>query len=290
MPTKIEWATETWNPITGCTPTSVGCENCYAKRMANRLKGRYGYPIDDPFKVTCQWKSAVGVLGRRTGKHELTYPRQFKKSSMIFVCSMGDLFHEKVTHEMFMPIWQMIESLPQHTFLILTKRPKIMSFRLFNWCFGTGPVGYLPNVWLGFTAETQKLFDERWKYASKTPASVIFVSYEPALGSLVLPQDFLERGKKALVICGGETGPGARPMRPNWPRSIRDQCKDAEVKFFFKSWGEWWQPPSGKTEALADFKKSYYDHESGMFRIGKKKAGRLLDGKIHSELPEVKAK
>jgi protein gp37 len=142
---------------------------------------------------------------------------------------MGDLFHEEVTHEMFMPVWQMIESLPQHTFVILTKRPKLMSSRLFNWCFGTGPVGYLPNVWLGVSAENQARADERIPTLLKIPAAKRFVSLEPLLGAIDIPSEIPRRKYKTVdaldgnfqhdsgflgdgldwVIVGAESGPKA---------------------------------------------------------------------------------
>lgn len=281
--TEIEWVINpdgtkgtTWNPVTGCSPVSAGCDNCYARRMANRLRGRYGYPKDEPFRVKCQWKTAPRSLRHPDGMHTLTYPRRFKRPKRIFVSSMGDLFHEEVTWEMFMPVWRMIESLPRHTFVILTKRPKLMSYRLFNWCFGTGPVGYLPNVWLGVSVEDQKTADERIPILLRVPAAVRVVSIEPMLGAIDLHYTYTPKwtdvnGKcksRVLfppihwVICGGETGPGARPMLGEWAVPIKEQCVLAGVPFFFKGWG------------TARTKKVMPDY-------------RMLDGREWNEVPEV---
>lgn len=253
---KIEYVDMSWNPITGCDAISPGCTNCYARRMANRLRGRYGYPQDEPFKVTLQRFRFCGF------NHNA--PEHWKKSRRIFVCSMGDLFHEDVTRDMFMMVWNTIQRCSQHTFIILTKRPKLMRFRLFNWCFGTGPVGFLPNVWLGVTAENQEQADKRIPLLLRTPAAVRFVSVEPMLGPVDMERHLTtgetpcpKRDDKThcvhwwdakgpccscgdnprlldWVICGAETGPGKRPMNITWAQSLRDQCVDADVPFFFK--------------------------------------------------------
>lgn len=318
MPTRIEWTDETWNPITGCSPVSAGCDNCYARRMATRLRGRYGYPQDEPFRVTCQWKTAPRSLRHPDGSHTLTYPRRFKKPRKIFVCSMGDLFHEEVTHEMFMPVWRMIESLPRHIFVILTKRPKLMSDRLFNWCFGTGPVGYLPNVWLGVSVEDQKTADERIPILLRVPAAVRVISYEPALGALDIEESIYKSELRLpesdgwgidWVICGGETGPGARPMNPEWARQVRDQCVAAGVRFFFKQHGMWTPElvleggpanllPVYPFDGIANHRRILVaENTADRFNAGgllvmksvtKKIAGRLLDGREWNEIPEVR--
>lgn len=224
MSTKIEWTDETWNPITGCTPTSEGCQNCYAKRMATRLRGRYGYPKDNPFKVTFH-------------PDRLAQPLKWKKPRRIFVCSMGDLFHKSVPNLTIDLIWEKMKKCPKHTFLILTKRPE----RLLKDYDNSDP---LPNVWLGVTAENQARADERIPMLLQIPAAVRFVSLEPLLG----PVDFTDRpldpestmgewsdlDQLNWVIVGGESGPGARRMRIDWVRSVRDQCQEAGVPFFFK--------------------------------------------------------
>jgi len=257
MTTKIEWATETWNPITGCTPISEGCAHCYAKRMATRLKGRYGYPEDDPFQVTFH-------------PDRLAQPLKWKKSKRIFVCSMGDLFHEDVKDTQINAVFEImadnpsvLHKAPQHTYLILTKRPeRILKGRIENF-------KKWPNVWLGVTCENQRTADKRIPILLQIPAAVKFVSIEPMLErinleyfkcpscgfiyswnqstkatrlqcpndcSKVIPCDKTDEHiiMPDWVICGAETGPGARYMDPNWVRDIRDQCKQANVPFFIK--------------------------------------------------------
>ena len=269
MTTKIEWATETWNPVTGCTSISEGCEHCYAARMAKRLAGRGGYPKGDPFRP--------GICHI----DKLSKPLKIKKPSLIFVCSMGDLFHEAVSESIIDEILDVIAACPQHIFIMLTKRPQNIERKLYAstpecGCRHLGGGDYLPNVWLGVTAENQARADERIPILLSIPAAVRFVSIEPMLGPVRLPDagfhcdlcggtGILARfpkgechkcsGKGSIpaistdpqygtpptparrigwVICGGETGPGARPMHPDWARSLRDQCAAANVPFFMK--------------------------------------------------------
>ncbi|WP_461368956.1 DUF5131 family protein, partial [Candidatus Darwinibacter acetoxidans] len=304
--TTIEWATHTWNPVTGCTPVSEGCENCYAKRMAQRLRGRYGYPEDEPFKVT---------------RHDnrLLQPLKLRKPSRIFVCSMGDLFHEDVPNDYIDQVFGVMThvSVEHHTFLILTKRPErmrryISSLDCQDWGLPRG------NIWLGVTVENN---NNLWRIEEllQIPAAVRFVCCEPMLGpvDLRLGQHWLisvgggygkfhflgheheaeeMRAHKARwegavakkrwlpgidwVICGGETGPGARPMHPDWVRLLRDQCQVAGVPFLFKQWGEWAPihelrcgEPGIKGRRWFNF-----DPDTTVCKVGKKRSGRLLDG------------
>lgn len=266
MPTKIEWAEETWNPVTGCTPISEGCANCYARRMAKRLAGRYGYPAYDPFKVTVH-------PGR------LNDPLRWRKPRMIFVCSMGDLFHPDVPFEFIDRVFAVMFCNPQHTFLVLTKRPENVQVYFTNLLKDSynpkrvlikDEIGWgnywvpwpLPNLWLGVTAENQARADERIPILLQIPAAVRFVSVEPMLGPVDLSackpfdgecycQEEPDGCKPRLangcpeaaidwVIVGGETGPGARPMHPDWVRSLVLQCKNAGVPIFVKQMGSVW--------------------------------------------------
>lgn len=268
MKTKIEWATHTWNPVTGCTPISEGCEHCYAARMVKRLAGRCGYPKDDPFRP--------GTFHA----DKLNDPLKIKKPSLFFVCSMGDLFHEAVKDELIDMAFAVMATAKHHTFILLTKRPQ----RMLNYCTGGWQPRLiphlrmlektpedegvslhtrnmaLPNVWLGVTAENQARADERIPILLSIPAAVRFVSVEPMLGPVDLnragaiwadmngsirPEYQQPCRTIDWVICGGETGPGARPMHPDWARSLRDQCKSASVPFFFKSMGDWWRNTHG---------------------------------------------
>lgn len=214
------WWDRTWNPITGCSPISEGCEHCWAKRMANRLRGRYGYPQDEPFRVTFH-------------PDRLNDPLRWKKPCRIFVCSMGDLFHEHVPIDWRYKVYRIIEKCPQHTFIFLTKRPKNILSRLW--------IQSQPNIWLIVSVENQARADERIPILLQIPAAVRGISLEPMLG----PVDLLQmhqaawKGKSGRpvigwVILGGETGPGARPLHPDWVRKIRDDCQAADVPFFMK--------------------------------------------------------
>lgn len=229
MGTKIPWADEVWNPVTGCTPISEGCQNCYAKRMSNRLRGRFGYPEDEPFRVTLH-------------PDRLDQPLRWRKPRRVFVCSMGDLFHDAVPETFQGVIWSIMQMCPQHTFLILTKRAQLMLFRLERYVLPL--TGELDNVWLGVTAENQQRADERIPVLLQIPAAVRFVSLEPLLAgvdvrgllcTLNAYSIYEARAGIDWVIVGAETGPGARPMDNDWARSIRDQCRSAGVPFFMKA-------------------------------------------------------
>lgn len=495
---RIEWTDATWSPVTGCAPISEGCQNCYAKRMANRLRGRCGYPADEPFKVTLH-------------KDRLEEPLRLKKPRRVFVCSMGDLFHEDVPFEFIASVFGVMANSSQNTYMVLTKRPQRMK-EFFDWLYLSAASYYardhrtvpydddrinvfimkiaseyginldfmrkwpLFNVWLGVTAENQARADERIPILLQIPAAVRFVSCEPLLSAIdltkwiggknqndgcreiilcsdgnrsvqyfanrrdletqgtswkrqgceikvegypnkesrnitksrsfthsndrewqesnglcsscsmdvlqqgrntgsfgdkpqrreskeqssrqlgvgdqereylacgagveALGQEGTERGEEfkcktysptgyrntvdleeprdVLItnsgtlqsvcddntgylslqdveasyqgidwcIVGGETGPGARPMHPDWVRSLRDQCQDARVPFFFKQHGEWLHETQG-----INFHEGHryyvWPDESMSFRVGKKAAGRLLDGRTWDEMPEI---
>jgi protein gp37 len=243
MKTKIEWATHTWNPVTGCTPISEGCEHCYAARMAKRLAGRCGYPHDDPFRPGTVHSS------------KMDYPLKLKNSAMIFVCSMGDLFHESMPADVIEKIFEYMRDTPWHTFLVLTKRPsnvvRYLEWRQREWLAPQENSVWPSHVWLGVTSENQARADERIPILLSIPAAVRFVSVEPMLGPVDLSSYIpsadgfvassngpmhIDDGAPCIswVICGGETGPGARPMHPDWARSLRNQCKAAGVPFFMK--------------------------------------------------------
>lgn len=217
MTTKIEWTDVSWNPVTGCTPISEGCENCYAKRTAHRLqnnprieKYRAG------FNVQCH-------------ESELNKPYQWRKPRQIFVCSMGDLFHEDVPFSFIYSVLTVMKSTSQHTYQILTKRPE----RMFN-VMRQFPV--FNNVWLGISAENQECFNKRIEQLVKTPAVIRFVSFEPLLGPVDI-RSYLSC--LDWVIVGGETGPGARPMKEIWAQSILYQITHEYPRksFFFKQMG-----------------------------------------------------
>lgn len=240
--TTIEWTRspdgtkgKSWNPISGCTPTSPGCLNCYAARMAKRLAGRHGYPAaPHEFDVTLH-------------PDKLDQPLRWKKPRMIFVCSMSDFFHHAIPLDFQNKVFSIIRRCPQHTFQILTKRADQMA--MMEHACGL-PV--LPNLWLGVSVEDA---DHLWRVEKllQTPAAVRFVSLEPLLGPIDMtdylhgmPEQYgYDRWQQThppldWVIVGGESGPGARPMYPEWARSIRDQCKEAGTPFFMKQLGSVW--------------------------------------------------
>lgn len=276
--TRIEWTDATWNPVTGCDAVSAGCRNCYAKRMAQRMRGRCGYPADEPFRVTVH-------------RDKFGEPLQWRKPRRIFVCSMGDLFHNSVSDEAIHDALAVMALSPQHTFQVLTKRPERASRVLSDAAHATDGIANamilfcgspaqthdealrfpmalrarraelyrqwyrregwpLGNLWLGVTVENQAN-EDRIRYLLQIPAAVRFVSVEPMIEAVNLrivagPEgDRLGESLVALggpewptgidwVICGGETGPGARECRREWVESLSDQCAAARVPFFSK--------------------------------------------------------
>lgn len=253
---KIEWCDATWNPITGCSPVSEGCANCYAARTVMRFPRLHGadncnqgccYPHPRPF----------GKINFHPDR--LDAPRHWKKPRRIFVCSMGDLFHEDVPMDWVIEnVLPVIDSNRRHTFMFLTKRPKrmraVMEHYYRNDCEAIGYAVPSENLWLGVTAENQAWADERIPILLQTPAAKRFVSVEPMLGPMGLcallshcpehdfPAGFCvgpcpSRREIDWVILGGETGAGARALHPHWAENLRDQCVESGVPFFFKGWG-----------------------------------------------------
>lgn len=261
---KIEWTDATWSPVTGCTPISAGCQNCYAARMAKRLAGRCGYPADEPFRVTFH-------------PERLDEPLHWRKPRRVFVVSMGDLFHKDVPFGWTTHVFDAIRDCQKHTFQILTKRPERME-EFFNgrggWRYGPPP----DNVWLGVTVENQETADERIPLLLRCPAKVRFLSCEPLLGPVslvdietkshwagkaepsklnclrgytysrrkrfVLNGIVEEKGEANYVdtvceqvhwvIVGSESGSNARQCNNDWVRSLVGQCQQAGVSVFVK--------------------------------------------------------
>ena len=227
--TKIEWCDEVWNPVTGCSPVSVGCAHCYAKRMAQRLKGRFGYPEDDPFRVTVHWDRVSQNFG--------------SKPKRIFVCSMGDFAHRDVPFRAYRPLFFSMFRQKKHTFMILTKRPHILAeiingvarhFYQDKWPF--------PNVYLGISAENQQTADERIPILLQIPAAKRFVSIEPMLGAVDLRYiktniDVLWGSERIdWVIIGGLSLPGGKTQAPDpqWIDNIVKQCDNSGIPIFLK--------------------------------------------------------
>ncbi len=286
MPTAIEWTDETWNPIrarnreTGkvghfCVHVSPGCQGCYAERLQKRFNNPVRYAAQDREKVDL-------FLDEKA----LAAPLRWRRPRMVFVCSMTDLFYEGHSDDLIDRVFRTMADAPQHTFQVLTKRPERMLALLLR-CWNKPP---LPNVWLGTSIEGPAYW-ARAELLKQTPAAVRFLSVEPLienLGTHVRIVDDMD-----WVIVGGESGPHARPMHPDWARTIRDQCQAAGVPFFFKQWGEWsWIEDLNYDDArdLAYEKapgKLLEFHSCGRTSvfIGKKAAGRLLDGRTWDEMP-----
>lgn len=270
----IEWTESTWNPVTGCTKVSQGCKNCYAERVWNRLSAP-GQPYEGrPFTdVRCH-------------PERLDQPLRWRRPRQIFVNSMSDLFHEGVPFEFIDKVFAVMALAWTHTFQVLTKRPEraLEYLKTLPSRAGIGKqwlvidvsdpdrvLGVfrgrewpLPNVWLGVSAEDQATARERIQLLLETPAAMRFVSLEPLLGPIDLrgidihcpTPDFgggfcigqcPDRRRLDWIIVGGESGPRARPMHPDWVRSIRDQCLAEQVPFFFKQWGGRTPKAGGKT-------------------------------------------
>lgn len=349
---KIEWTDATWNPTRGCSMVSEGCRNCYAEKVAARF-ARTGEPYSGTIDLkTGKWTGIVTLA-----ENKLTEPLSWKKPRRVFVDSMSDLFHEDVPDEYIDKVFAVMSCAKQHTFQILTKRPKRMQEYLSESVREGGrwdrmlsdgrfwmPMKHhncddlptiethviIPNVWLGVSVEDQKTADERIPWLLKTPAAVRFISYEPALGPVDL-RAYCHRGDHLVcpkcmyatnirgetcpndntelvgdiridwVICGGESGPNARPMHPDWARSARDQCQASGVSFFFKQFGEW--APAGVWYDTANCRlidrRNGWTHEvvagwskwtdkaeyEPVRRFGKKLSGRRLDGLEWNEMP-----
>lgn len=350
--TGIEWTDATWNPVAGCSIISPGCTNCYAMKMGARLAAM-GVPLyaglTQPSKAGPVW---TGIM-RLAGEKQLTQPMRWKKPRRIFVNSMSDLFHKDVRNEWIDKVFAVAALASQHTLQILTKRSDGMR----DWFLGRSgpahlvdmsrafapatmpmtaheisvrlcpgispqaralyhapePVWPLPNVWLGVSVENRAAL-YRIDDLRATPAAKRFLSIEPLLEDL----GEIDLAGIDWVIAGGESGPAARPMHPDWVRNVRDQCAVAGVPFFFKQWGEWlpdyeeatnrpddhpeqsrfktcvWDSDEGAWDEtnghwadgdhwyIAD---SYYEPEQPMTRVGKHAAGAMLDGIEHKVFP-----
>ena len=303
--TAIEWAEVTWNPLAGCSVVSPGCTNCYAMREAGRRLASSA-----KYRGLTLGSAAGPVWTGEVRLWEPAFHADFLFSPQpkrVFVNSMSDLFHEAVPDDWIDRIIAVMVLCPQHTFQVLTKRAermrdylsapatdgRIILQILDRQAMPAGLKWPFHNVWLGVSVEDQRRADERIPLLLRTPAAVRWVSAEPLLGRLDvrdwLPRTATGRHLPALrgmpirgvdwIVVGGESGPRARPMHPDWARSLRDQCAAAGVPFFFKQWGEW--APTDRPDRF-----SYSQMGNGLFRLGKKAAGRLLDGREWNEYPQ----
>lgn len=270
---KIEWTNETWNPVTGCSKYSEGCQNCYAEKMTKRL-------------------AAMGQEKYKNGFNKVVFhPEELNrgfggKSKMIFVNSMSDTFHADISKFQISKMLEYCSFNKQHIFQILTKRAaRVEEF------------SYPPNVWLGVTVEKEN-YKNRIEFLRHTDAKIKFLSCEPLLGDL----GELDLTGIDWVIAGGESGPGARPMHPDWVRNIQKQCQEQNVPFFFKQWGEY-RPIKNSIEyentnevvwitkdnriAVCKTNRVPMTMAAAMIRVGKSKSGAILDGKEYKEFPKI---
>jgi protein gp37 len=309
MPTTIEWTDATWNPVVGCEKVgSPGCDHCYAIDVAHRAMqpAHVGLTVRRPGDRP-DWSGVVRCLPER-----LDLPLRWRKPRRIFVNSMSDLFHPDVPVAFIADVFAVMAIAEQHTFQVLTKRPQRMAAVLDSDVFRDAMqeavwarethlfAGFVPaNVWLGTSIENQR-YAFRANHLRDAPAAVRFLSVEPLLGPVELDLTGID-----WVILGGESGPGARPMDPAWALSIRDQCQAADVPFFFKQWGEHIQhighldregrfvtidgePWSGPCHgASTRWDEPAIDGQGRPIfeRVGKKAAGRELDGRTWDEYP-----
>src|SRR6266446_3545703 len=234
---KIEWTDSTWNPVRGCTKVSPGCKHCYAEAFAERFRGVKGHPYEQGFDL-------------RLVPEKLTEPLLWPAPRMVFVNSMSDLFQEGVPDDYVIKVAKVMQATDWHTYQVLTKRSDRMRALL------NGKLAFaakLSHIWWGVSVEDKRYGIPRLEDLRNSVATVRFLSIEPLLEDL----GSLDLSGIHWVIVGGESGPGARPMRPEWLESIREQCVSAGIPFFFKQWGG----------------------------VQKKKAGRLLNGRTFDELP-----
>lgn len=230
--TRIQWTWSTWNPVTGCSKVSPGCDHCYADRMAKRLQGMGVAKYKNGFEVTLH-------------PDVLEAPLRWSKPQIIFVNSMSDLFHEKVPFTFVEQIFDVMRRADQHVFQLLTKRSK----RLVRYA---PKLDWPENLWMGVTVESAT-YKFRIDDLRKVPSPVRFLSLEPLLG----PLPDLDLHDIHWAIVGGESGPGARPIKKEWVEEIRKQCRQQKTAFFFKQWGG----------------------------VNKKEAGRILNGRTYDEMP-----
>jgi protein gp37 len=280
--TTIEWTQDseggigaTWNPVTGCAKVSPGCAHCYAETLAERFRGVEGHPYQQGFDL-------------RLWHERLELPLRWRRPRFIFVNSMSDLFHPGVPDDFIRRVFDVMSRAPQHRFQVLTKRHERLAEM-------APRLDWPTNVWMGVSIENRR-FIHRADYLRDVPATVRFISAEPLLG----PLDGLRLDGIHWLIVGGESGPGARPMHPVWARRLRDQCRESGLAFFFKQWGahipedqlakpgqsglsvidltgrSWTlgRSPSAPGAQLVRFR-----------RVGKGRAGRLLDGQTWNEYP-----
>ena len=351
--TEIAWADSTFNGWSGCTKVSPACTNCYAEKMCARFShlGEWGPGAERKRTSKANWRKPVAWnrkaekaqdardLFNECGGSDCRWEGPIPRRPRVFCGSLCDWLDPEVPAEWLADLLALIAATPHLDWLLLSKRPELWRDRLWlvtelrdainprdpdlaqEWLSGKAP----PNVWMGITAENQEWLDKRWESLKEIPARIKFLSVEPMLGPLVLPDDFpgcYHPTSEGLapdhsecaptgtwVIGGGESGSRARPTHPAWARSLRDQCREGGIPFMWKQHGEFapctspvlhacmkgkkdWQARLGfpKVCACSEGPHTLVDDAKGfacVHRVGKKAAGRLLDGQLHNEFPEV---
>lgn len=237
--TRIEWTDATWNPVRGCTKITPGCKHCYAETFAERFRGVPGHPYTQGFDL-------------RLVPEKLADPFRWPKPRRVFVNSMSDLFHEYIPDDYIVEVVRVMEQASWHTYQVLTKRSERLSALLRT---RLAHAARLPHIWWGVSVEDRRYGVPRIAHLRAAPARTRFLSVEPLLEDL----GQLDLSGIHWMIVGGESGHGARPLHPDWVRSLRDQCRDAGTDFFFKQWGG----------------------------VRKAAAGRELDGRTHDAQPQL---
>jgi protein gp37 len=267
---RIEWTTHTFNPWWGCVKVSPACKHCYAEAWSKRVgKNVWGIEAERRFFGERHWSEprSWDAVAAATGER-----------ARVFCASMADVFEDRRDLDVHRDrLWRLIEATPNLDWLLLTKRPELISSKV--------PWGdrWPRNVWLGTTVEDQRRAEERLGHLVDIPAAVRFISAEPLLGRLDIAR-WLNSGLD-WVITGGESGPKARPSSPSWFRDLLNQCMAHSVAFHFKQWGDW---APGQGISLAKARAQQTSDGTMMLRIGKKAAGRSLDGETWDGLPQAR--
>ena len=261
---KIEWTDHTFNPWTGCTKVSPGCDHCYAESWAKR-SGQVKWGNSPRKRTTADYWKGPRIWNKRAS----TFVAQHGRRQRVFCASLADVFDNKAEPGWRRDLFALIQDCADLDWLLLTKRPQnIVKMLPADW--GDG----YPNVWIGTTAEDQERYDQRWPVLAAVPAAVRFISYEPAIGPLRLAA---HGAQPDWLICGGESGGGGRPMHGQWARDIIDDCRKAGVAPFLKQWGSYANNPL-VAELGADIAVAKLIDDAG-------KGGGLVDGQLVREFP-----